>query len=309
MFRKTASLLLVLSICFSLASCAFPSGIRQAIPELVKMEEFLGKKNFNAYLFYQEEDKMTRYRSNITDKETYKELQKTMREVVSCKGTKATDFTSDKISYPIVALLVSPNEFGEENEPGESVVWTNGYLITEGGDVYKCDMDFDPIIKESLNFKKDKYDREFTTATGAFRNLAMANGKWDKDLMNPTPPEMLKTADNVKAKAVREFEDEKGKWITIEFDNYSDKDWKFTHSHFLAIEIDNSYYSIPVDPVIDSDAIGLMSYPYAALKHDTTTQDYRLNIYGEIPPGDYTLLIPAESGDEKCYVRVEYTVK
>lgn len=309
MFRKIASLLLVFSICFSLASCALPSGIKQEIPELVKMEGFLEKKNFDAYLFYQEEDKMTRYCSNITDKETYKEMQKTMRKVVSCKGTKATDFTADKITYPVISLIVSPKEFGEENEPGESVVWTNGYLITEGGDVYKCDMDFDPIIKESLNFRKDKYDRELTAATGAFRNLAMANGEWNKDLLKPTTPEMLKTADNVKAKAVREFEDERGKWVTIEFDNYSDKDWKFSHSHFLSIEIEGAYYSIPSDPVFDTYAIGTMSYQYAALKHDTTTQDYRLNVYGEIPPGDYTLLVPAESGSDRCYVMVEYSVK
>ena len=309
MFRKTASLLLVLSICFSLASCAFPSGFEQKIPELVKMEEYLEKRPFDVSLCIQEEGKLLRYYDHVMNREAYDELQKTMRKVLSCKGTKTKDFSADKITFPLISLVVSPEEFNAQNEPGEAVVWTNGYLITDSGDVYLCDMDFDLITEDDELFKRWECDFESTYAISDFRNLAMAYGKWDASLMKPMQPELMKAPDNVKAKVVREFEDERGKWVTVEFDNYSNIDWKFSDSHYMAIEINDSYYSIPVDPCFDNYTVGAMSYNNAVVQHEITTGDYLLVIYGELPPGDYILLIPAQAGRDNRAVWVEYTVK
>ena len=309
MFRKITSLLLVLSICFSLASCALPSGISQKIPELVKMEGYLEKQRFDVYLVVQEEKTGVRYSEYYVGREGYEEMQKLMRKVLSSKGTKVKDFDADKITFPIYSLVVSPEEFGVQNEPGEAIVWTNGYLITDGGDVYKCDMDFDLITKNDKLFKTHEYEFEFTYATGAFRNLAMAYDKWDESLMRTMQPELMKAPDNVKAKVVREFEDERGKWVTIEFDNYSNIDWDFSNSHYMAIEINDSYYAIPNDPCFDGYTIGTMSYNYEVVQHEITTEDYLLVIYGELPPADYILLIPARAGNENRAVWVEYTVK
>ena len=74
MFRKITSLLLVLSISFSLASCAAPSGFKQMIPELVKMEGYLEKERFDVSLFVQEEDILTRYDEWVASREAYEEL-------------------------------------------------------------------------------------------------------------------------------------------------------------------------------------------------------------------------------------------
>ena len=309
MFRKITSLLLVLSICFSLASCALPSGISQKIPELVKMEGYLEKQRFDVYLVVQEEKTGATYSEYYVGREGYEEMQKLMRKVLSCKGTKVKDFDADKITFPIYSLVVSPEEFNVQNEPGEAIVWTNGYLITDGGDVYKCDMDFDLITENEDFFKSREYEFEFTYATGAFRNLAMAYDKWDESLMRTMQPELMKAPDNVKAKVVREFEDERGKWVTIEFDNYSNIDWDFSNSHYMAIEINDSYYAIPNDPCFDGYTIGTMSYNYEVVQHEITTEDYLLVIYGELPPADYILLIPARAGNENRAVWVEYTVK
>ena len=309
MFRKVTSLLLVLSICFSLASCTFPSGFEQKIPELVKMEGYLEKRPFEVSLCIQEEGKLTRYNDRIMNRESYEELQKTMRKVLSCKGTKTKDFSANKITFPIISLVVSPEEFNVQNEPGEAIVWTNGYLITDGGDVYLCDMDFDPITEDSDLFKCWEFDFEFTYAISDFRNLAMAYGKWDAGLMKTMQPELMKAPDNVKAKVVREFEDERGKWITVEFDNYSNIDWKFSSSHYMAIEINDSYYAIPVDPCFDNYTVGAVSYNYESIQHEITTEDYLLAIYGELPPGDYIMLIPAQADHDNRAVWVEYTVK
>ena len=309
MFRKTASLLLVLSICFSLASCAFPSGISQKIPELVTMEEYLEKQRFDVCLVIQKEDTGIQYWDFIKSRDDYEEMQKLMRKVLSCKGTRAKDFDADKITFPIISLVVTPEEFDVQNEPGEAIVWTNGYLITDGGDVYKCDMDFDPITENDELFRNREYEFEFTYATSSFRNLAMAYDKWDESLMRTMQPELMKAPDNVKAKVVREFEDERGKWVTVEFDNFSNIDWKFSNSHYMAIEIDDSYYAVPNDPCFDSYAVGTMSYNNALVQHEITTEDYLLVQYGELPPGDYILLIPAQAGNDLRAVWVEYTVK
>lgn len=309
MFRKITSLLLVLSICFSLASCAAPSGIKQRIPELVKMEGYLEKERFDVSLFVQEEDILTRYDEWVASREAYEELQNTMRKVLSGKGTKVKDFNRDKITYPIIGMIVSPEEFQVQNEPGEAIVWTNGYLITDSFDVYKCDLDFDLITENDELFRSHEYDFEFTYATGVFRNLAMAYGKGDESLMNTMQPEMLKVPDNVKGKVVRETETEKGKCVTVEFDNYSDIDWKFSSSAYMAIEINDAYYSIPNDPCFDGYTIGTLSYNCSVIKHEITSEDYYLIPYGDLPPADYILLIPAQAGNDTCFVQVKYKVK
>ena len=309
MFRKITSLLLVLSICFSLASCAAPSGIKQRIPELVKMEGYLEKERFDVSLFVQEEDILTRYDEWVASREAYEELQNTMLELLSGKGTKVKDFNRDKITYPIIGMIVSPEEFQVQNEPGEAIVWTNGYLITDSFDVYKCDLDFDLITENEELFRSHEYDFEFTYATGVFRNLAMAYGKWDESLMNTVQPEMLKVPDNVKGKVVRETETEKGKCVTVEFDNYSDIDWKFSSSAYMAIEINDAYYSIPNDPCFDGYTIGTLSYNCSVIRHEITSEDYYLIPYGDLPPADYILLIPAQAGSDTCFVQVKYKVK
>ncbi len=273
MFRKITSLLLVLSISFSLASCAAPSGFKQMIPELVKMEGYLEKERFDVSLFVQEEDILTRYDEWVASREAYEELQNIMRKVLSGKGTKAKDFNKDKITYPIIGMVVSPEEFNVINEPGESIVWTNGYLITDSGGVYKCDLDFDLITENDELFKSREYEFEFTYASGVFRNLAMAYDKWEESLMRTVQPEMMKAPDNVKAKVVREYENEKGKCVTVEFDNYSDKDWKFSSSGYLAIEIKDAYYSIPNDPCFDGYTIGTLSYNCSVIRHEITSED------------------------------------
>ena len=309
MFRKITSLLLVLSICFSLASCAAPSGIKQRIPELVKMEEYLDKRPFEVSLYVQEEDKFTSYYEWVTGREAYEELQNTMLKLLSGKGTKVKDFNRDKITYRIIGMIVSPVEFQVQNEPGEAIVWTNGYLITDSFDVYKCDLDFDLITENDELFRSHEYDFEFTYATGVFRNLAMAYGKWDESLMNTVQPEMLKVPDNVKGKVVRETETEKGKCVTVEFDNYSDIDWKFSSSAYMSIEINDAYYSIPNDPCFDGYTIGTLSYNCSVIRHEITSEDYYLIPYGDLPAADYILLIPAQAGSDTCFVQVKYKVK
>ncbi|MDO4421213.1 MAG: hypothetical protein Q4C15_04110 [Eubacteriales bacterium] len=309
MFRKITSLLLVLSISFSLASCAAPSGFKQMIPELVKMEGYLEKERFDVSLFVQEEDILTRYDEWVASREAYEELQNIMRKVLSGKGTKVKDFNRDKITYPIIGMVVSPEEFNVINEPGESIVWTNGYLITDSGGVYKCDLDFDLITENNELFKSREYEFEFTYASGVFRNLAMAYDKWDESLMRTVQPEMMKAPNNVKAKVVREYENEKGKCVTVEFDNYSDKDWKFSSSGYLAIEINDAYYSIPNDPCFDGYTIGTLSYNCSVIRHEITSEDYFLVPYGDLPPADYILLIPAQAGSDTLFVQAEYTVK
>ena len=107
----------------------------------------------------------------------------------------------------------------------------------------------------------------------------------------------------------REYENEKGKCVTVEFDNYSDKDWKFSSSGYLAIEINDAYYSIPNDPCFDGYTIGTLSYNCSVIRHEITSEDYFLVPYGDLPPADYILLIPAQAGSDTCFVQVKYKVK
>ena len=85
--------------------------------------------------------------------------------------------------------------------------------------------------------------------------------------------------------------------------------WKFSSSAYMAIEINDAYYSIPNDPCFDGYTIGTLSYNCSVIRHEITSEDYYLIPYGDLPPADYILLIPAQAGSDTCFVQVKYKVK
>lgn len=78
---------------------------------------------------------------------------------------------------------------------------------------------------------------------------------------------------------------------------------------YLAIEINDAYYSIPNDPYFDDYTIGTLSYNCSVIRHEIASEDYFLVPYGDLPPADYILLIPAQAGSDTLFVQAEYTVK
>lgn len=316
MFRKIMSLMLTSCICIATASCSFLAGSKTKIPELARITEYTedDEGTVEATLFSFDGEDFIRYNSNIKykDRDQYlkdiERLKKLVKKTVSCKGSPAPDFSPDKIKYPIYSFIVVPRKIGEKTDPGENIVWTNGYLITDSGDAYKSDIDFSSVMGTEDLFKEEKYEVVNVLKTSCFRPLAMANGKWNTDYLYPVESEDRKRAPDVKGKVTNRYQKDGFDWISIEFENRGDKEWNFSDSYSMDIKVDDQLYSVPRDSCRNPGTIGVMSYRNLAMKKSTTTKDYCLTPYGDLVPGDYVISIPAVCGQEDCVILVGYTI-
>ena len=316
MFRKIISLLLTSGMCIAAASCSVLPGSKVTIPELVSITDFAEDDEgyIEVRLICFDGEKATIYDSDVKfkDRDQYLKdkdrLNRIVKKTVSRKGTPAPDFTPDDIKYPVYSFMVEPRKIGEDFEYGENIVWTNGYLITDSGDAYKCNMDFSSITGSEDLFRIQEHDDANALKWSCFRPLAMANGEWNTDLLSPVEPERVKTAPVVKGKAVNRYQKNGYDWVSIEFENWSDKDWDFSNSYVIDVRVEGQLYSIPRDACRNSYEIGVMSYQNLVLKSTKTTKDYCLSVYGDLVPGDYVISVFAKCGGEDCVILVDYTI-
>ena len=308
MSRKIISLLLALSVCFSLASCSFVGGFGMTVPELASIVGFT-KNYISAQVNCFDGKKMTAYYTRLRSDEDFEKLQKIIRQVTSRKGIKVNNFTADKITYPIYSLTVEPLVMGEDNEPGENVVWTNGYLLTDSGNVYKCDMDFTPIIEEERCFYTREIDRDNVKGLPEFRPLAMANRKWNTDYLLPVIFEYATVAPDVEAEVIDTYEENGARWVTLQFDNWGDKELHYAKTASIEIKVEGELYSIPRDPCLVSYTIGTMSFDNKAVEHSITTQDFCLGVYGDLPEGEYMISVMANRKSDYYFIFAPITIK
>ena len=325
MFRKIVSVLIAASVFISLAACSFPSVLKkpvkeQQVKELADIVDYTEeeKRGLSVDLYCFDGAAVTRYRSHIKfhEKDQYyndiEEMKKLVRKTASRKGILADDFTSDKITYPVYSFSVQPLMFSVNDDVyTRRIVWTNGYLINDSGDVYKCEMDFSPITKSEELFEISEYENEdLMEWIGTFRPLAMANNKWDTGFLVPADADDSKTAPDIKGKVINRYEKNGYDWVTIEFENWSDKDWNYSDYCELNLHVKGRLYSIPRDSNRIHYTIGASTSlcQNMVLKRSTTTKDYCLGVYGYLVPGKYVIAVPAECGNAGSQIYVDYTV-
>ena len=68
-------------------------------------------------------------------------------DILETKGKLVEDWTPDDLRYPLYAFEIEPR-IGQLDfkETGEMWVYSNGYLITQTGNVYECDIDFSDLM-------------------------------------------------------------------------------------------------------------------------------------------------------------------
>lgn len=135
----TALLTLILGISGVLI---YRFSVLQRIPELKRVDE-LDVNYYDVSVSCYDGEKYKYVSPNSRTKEESLALLDAVHKFASVKGRKVNDWTPDKITYPVYSVTISPVIFkSEEYVPGETVVWSNGYLFTASGDVYKCNPDF-----------------------------------------------------------------------------------------------------------------------------------------------------------------------
>ena len=238
-----------------------------------------------------------------------KELIEAIHKFNLCRGVKVNNWTKDKITYPIYALTVRPEKFKGPLEIGETVVWTNGYLITSSGDVYKCSPDFSPFLEADDNDYVSVTELNDISHTRTFRPLTYANCQWNTDLLVPSGNTPDKRAPGVEAEVTEVGELSSLPFITISLKNTGDTKWNYEdYSLFIALEVnvDGEYYYIFHDPTIDDDIRTIPGYSNVIEPSCEDTLEISLGFYGILPPGDYRIIIYGMTGEDYTFASADY---
>ena len=285
----------------------------QEIPELAPLEE-LADDSFSLYTYKCEADNGVTSRGNPMNKDDFHRLQKMVRKVISARGRRITGDIEDKLKYPAYAMTLQSYVMGEERKPGRTIVYCNGYLYTESGNVYECDMDMSPFFDpDDELFKLRTYECKGITGSEVYRPMFYSNGKWDKDLLKPASDEIMAQGENISGQIVKiNDEDEVHVQLDIKIKNDCGKDWSFEdHFQYISVGtvIDGKLYLIPGNPSEDTYVGVFPSYDNELKAGEEITDTFFLGMFGKLPPAEYRILIFGFFGDDGYCLTVPYQVK
>jgi len=195
-------------------------------------------------------------------------------QLQSAPASRVTGWTLDDITLPVYGI-----NMGTTCGHGMRAAWSNGFWITQTGDVYRFDFDFEAFI-ERQQWELTRSDGNIAWFPNAVFLTRDEEG-WRSALLTPAaelnPPEGIEMT----------FESNTSKDVTFTLTNNNDVYW-FYGVHFkVDVLLDDTWYDIPMLPenwaFID---IGLILQA-----GQSETKTYALDMYGKLPPGTYRLVV------------------
>ena len=299
-------LALVLGIS-GLLICRF--AVFKRIPELQRVDE-LDVNYYEVSVSCFDGENYKYVSPNSRTKEESLALMDAVHKFTSVKGRKVDNWTTDKITYPVYAVTISPVIYkSEEYVPGETVVWSNGYLFTASGDVYKCNPDFRSFTETDDNDFVREADLGDVASVRAFRPLYYAGSKWHKELLNPSGISKEDRAESVVAEVTEVSEWRGFPMVTVTLTNTGEEDWCYEDNALfvsMVVVLDGEWYYLYHDPSVDDDIRTLSGYDETLEGGAQETVQISLGFYGTLPPGDYMIVIHGQNSSGYCYACAEY---
>ena len=200
--------------------------------------------------------------------------QSIIDELSNIPAERVTGWTPDDITLPIYGI-----DMGTACGFGIKAAWSNGFWITQTGDVYLFDFDFEAFIGRQ-QWENPRNDISFAWFPNAIF-LARVEEGWCETLLTPAaelnPPEGIEIA----------LVSNTNEYVRLELTNNNDDYWLFGVHFRVDVLLGGGWYNIPTAPggwvFVD---IGLILEA-----GQTRVRTYSLDMYGELPPGTYRLVV------------------
>lgn len=269
--KKLLTLLTALTLLLSLTACGGGGNelFAEASPDSSVM---------SFYYF----DGSAGYSDWISDTDKEREI---LAELSRVNAKPVDGWTPDSVTYPMYGVAI-----GTGDGMGLSMLWTNGYLITRTGEVYKFDYDFAATM-DSLEWGNE-WTREpgmdsrnsigDVSAMPNDRYLALYDGQWNADYLRPAdelepPADISMSLDSWTAESVS---------VTIK--NETSVEWCYGEYFHLEVLLDGAWYHVPVCP---DENWGFTDIAIILQPYDENTETYSLDMYGQLPAGSYRLVV------------------
>jgi len=308
--KKIISAIIITAIVLLTVFVIVRYAVLRPVPELQRLKG-LEVNRYDVACYAYDGDKYSYVIKKFKSADEYKRELLKITGLMDTRLVKVNDWTPDKITYPVYALEITPVIFkSEKYEHGETFVWSNGYLLTSSGDVYRSGLFF----KRYLNNDEDDYFRETDTITNIadirpFRPLFMANKEWNKDMLRVSILDDSEFAENIEA-AVTGFDGEEDALIaTVRIINNGEYAWNYSDQSLFArleVNIDGQWYSIFHDPSVDDDIRTMLGYNQRLDAGQETDVVFHLGFFGKLPPGRYRIVIWGQYKSRQANASAEF---
>ena len=233
----------------------------------------------------------------------HEEMRSLVTDLSKAKFEFVDDWDPTKVTFPVYnfqlvvfdisKIGVESKEEQEASHTKWDAFWSNGYLITDSGDAWKCNFDFEKASKELGDFFDIKNIPE-----GAYsRMTALWNDKWYKENMMTLDEYLADTfeahqkiskADGWNAKY--KSRDNNGITVTITNESYKGEgDAQFCYGEYFGpifVKIDGTWYRVPWDVSLGN--IMYHDVGYMLYEGDSTEIT---NPFGYLPKGEYAAYV------------------
>ncbi len=212
----------------------------------------------------------------------------------------ADDYTPDKLTWPVYGLAGN-----DKTGHGVQYFWTNGFLLSSDGSVYRFNYDFEALTQRGFSF----YEREVLRPVGipgSWMVLKNAEGRWIPELMQPSAEGT--PAENVSL----EVTGREGSTLQLELKNGTADCWTYGDAFSVETKLQGVWYDVPL-ATAEHVAFFLVGYPLEPGKSETLSCS--LEWYGDLPAGLYRIVksisLDTESaaGRKERQVYAEFTVE
>lgn len=190
----------------------------------------------------------------------------------SVTAAPAENWDFSDITFPLYGFYLNDSENREKY-----FAWSNGYLITQDGKMYKFAFDFEKVLNEYPFTEKNS----FTTMSffPCARQLMLKDGGWNYALMT-------------KAEPVHQYDVglefigmEEGK-VTCRFTNHMEDLYVFGEYYLLQVQgEDQTWYTVPA-----AETLSYHDLAYELSPGQSYDMTYYLAPYGDLPAGRYRIL-------------------
>lgn len=205
------------------------------------------------------------------------EIMNSFRETPS---EKVENFSHDKIKLPIYGL-----KFTVKDKPSFFALFSNEYLLTQNGDVYRFDYDFASLMKKE--FPKEYEESELRNSFPGLRLAAEDNGKWVGEFMTPAKTYFCHNDSLAKEGVSLEIKNFDGKtaYGIIHNDNY--EYLEFSESFDFHAMVDGEWKNVPslhefyfIEPLYISPKKNIEKEFYLGMFDPLPAGKYRIIFYG-----------------------------
>ena len=220
-----------------------------------------------------------------------------LEDLKSVPAVPASDFTAEKMTYPVYALLIGGKDGWEQ-----TYLWTNGYLITKDGSAYSYNYDFAKLFAKSFDSEAEPGRIMSVSELPNGYYLTRVQQKWDPSRL--TKDEEIRPPKDVKLTLTSRLAAD----IVLELKNEGQDSWMYGEDYSLQVFLNGAWYNVPSEGILVFFTIAYGLEPGESRKISCS-----LKPFGDLPAGRYRIsksIQKEENGPrESCRLTAEFTLE